>query len=106
MKTLNLIAKPVTWVSHALVKWLHRKTRAKQTLLPFARRHWLRRVTHNPRTYHVIFGSILMLVAGHLYHSPPHILTSEFWEMSAFGIHGLGAAPIINLIGEAFGIDV
>lgn len=106
MKLLNIVSKPVSVASHGIVKWLHRRAGARQLLLPFAHRHWMRRILHSRRTYELILGFVLMFWAGHLYHSPPHFLNSEFWEMSAFGIHGLGAAPIIKMIGEAIGIDV
>lgn len=105
-KAVNLLAWPVV----ILANQLHRKvTRNRQFMLSFEHRTWFYRLLHNRRVYHVIVGLGLSFFAAYVYrHHPtiPSVGNEEFWEMTAFGLHGFGLAPIIRIVADFFRIAV
>jgi hypothetical protein len=57
-------------------------------------------------TIHIGVGIAIMLAAGTLYHNPPKILNHEMWELTAFGLHGLGAAPVLRIVADLIGFEI
>lgn len=98
VKLLNLFALPVEWATCRLLRALRRK----QLLFRFADRHPLKRFVFHRRTWHVIIGAIIVFAAGKIYE---HTQSKEM-ELTCFGLHGFGAAPIIKAIADAIGMEV
>lgn len=102
MSLLKILCAPV----HLLSEQCCKLAKARQPMFRFARRPWYVRVLHSKKTYHCLFGVILMGLAASLYHDPPKFFVHEFWELTAFGIHGLGIAPIVNVFAEVIGMEL
>lgn len=76
MKLLKIISKPVHVVSDAL----HR-------IKP-----------HNKKHSKCLLGLVLMILAANIASMHQSYIPHFIWDAGAWLIHGLGAAPIINLI--------
>lgn len=98
--TMNQVPKP----KNATLRILSAPTRAIVERLHVF-------IPHNRRVSHVAVGSIIMIcgaslaTAGHaVFHE--YRLLEIVGDSVCYGLHGLGAAPIIKVICERFNVDV
>jgi hypothetical protein len=88
-KIISLIAHPVVWVAHHTHPLIPH---------PKVKREHL----------HVSFGSVVIMAGSAIAHCAPHGLsfTSVAIDSLGYGIHALGAAPIIKVICVRLRVDV
>lgn len=97
---LHVAALPVEWIAHHIHTGAHRQMEFR-----FARSAPLFRRIFCKKTLHMVLGVFFMWLASAIYHNPPQIFYKEFWELSAFGIHGVGVAPIVKVCADLLGIE-
>ena len=59
------------------------------------------KIPHNRKVAHVTIGGIVALIGSWLANAAPHIAPAHFEivvEALAWGIHGLGIAPIVKIV--------
>lgn len=61
---------------------------------------------HNKRVSHFILGVILMLCGSWLAHHMPSWCNTILWDAFSYGLHGLGAAPVVNVIAKILAMEV
>lgn len=103
---IRVLAKPIESLGTEIVRRLHCARRQRQLIFHFAYERRLTRLLHNKKFWHVVIGVFVMYLAGLLYHDPPKFLFHEFWELTAFGMHGLGIAPVVRVIADLVGMEV